>query len=194
MVRLKTDSKDVLSYWVGVMKRKGLYQPNMPKADIASVIQSHLTGDEPKDVSEPMKYLTQEYYMVTLRKAEAGQVVYFIGNREHGWVKIGYTGNVKSRLSTIQVSCPFKVSVLGTLKVTQDTARDSETMLHKRFEASRINGEWFTLTDDMEKLIEHQADATPTKVQVMATARVIPPIDFMDERKIAQRQKPRRKR
>jgi hypothetical protein len=195
MPRSKTENTVIISYWVGVIKRKGLHHLSCTKHDIASAVWHKINGGEGEfSGDDPMGYLTQQYHNVMKSKAEAGQVVYFIGNREHKWVKIGYTGNIKSRLCAIQVSCPFKVSVLGTLKVTKDTARDSETILHKRFAANRINGEWFTLTDEMEKLIAHQADVKPIKAQVMPKARLIAPIDFMDERKIAQRQKPRRYR
>lgn len=182
-----------LKYWTGVVKRKGMYHTDMTKSEVASAVHRIVTGNDRVFVgNQGMQYLSQQYRNVQNLKQEDGQVVYFIGNREHKWVKIGHTGNIKARLSAIQVGCPFKVCVLGTLKVTKDTAKDSESMLHKRFERNKINGEWFNLTDEMEKLIENHV-VEHKKAKVMPTSRVIPPIDFMTERKIAQRQKPRRR-
>jgi len=125
---------------------------------------------------------------------QMNHLIYFIGNKDMGWVKIGHTGTLRSRLSAIQTSCQFKVSVLGTMRVTRESAIDSEAMLHRRFSANRLNGEWFGITEQLLEFIASNCDPEPTKVVVQDAVRVIPPIDFMTERKIAKWQKPRKGR
>lgn len=75
--------------------------------------------------------------------------VYFIAAGEH--VKIGHTtGDPAKRMEGLQVGCPFKMKLLGTIPGT----REVERALHSRFRSSALGGEWFSLTGRVKELIE----------------------------------------
>jgi hypothetical protein len=77
-------------------------------------------------------------------------MVYFIGNREKEVVKIGYTsGTAEKRLKELQTGCPFKLEVLHTI---EDATIKDEKRLHAKYSEYRLNGEWFTLNWEIEKL------------------------------------------
>jgi hypothetical protein len=68
-------------------------------------------------------------------------IVYYmrIGNR----VKIGWTGNLKSRMKSINPE---------ELLATEPGTRDKERQRHKQFEHLRVHGEWFAME---ESLLSH---------------------------------------
>ena len=65
--------------------------------------------------------------------------VYFIHAPDLGRVKIGYTSDPDSRLSSMQTGSPCQL-VLARLERGN---RDLERRLHHRFREKRIHGEWF---------------------------------------------------
>lgn len=75
-------------------------------------------------------------------------MIYFIKHTEY--VKIGYTSDILSRLSGLQVSCPIKLSLLGLIDGTIEDEQD----LHKKFIQLKTSGEWFKYTSEMEDFIQ----------------------------------------
>lgn len=75
-------------------------------------------------------------------------MIYFIKHTEY--VKIGYTHDILSRLSKLQVSCPVKMSVLGLI----DGTMEDEGVLHKKFMDINSSGEWFRYTKELEDFIQ----------------------------------------
>lgn len=69
--------------------------------------------------------------------------VYLVG-ASNGLTRIGWTTNIKQRLSTLGTSSPFKLHLLHVIETEQ--APSLERRLHEQFKASRNNGEWFSLT------------------------------------------------
>lgn len=78
-------------------------------------------------------------------------IIYFIQAGKDGLIKIGYTSNLKKRISTLQVSSPQKLRVRKTI-INQEVAlaavperviRITEHNLHKRFKKYNAHGEWF---------------------------------------------------
>lgn len=57
--------------------------------------------------------------------------------------KIGLTKNVDKRLSNLQGSCPFPLSIVATFET--DRPRDDEADLHDALSYWKIHGEWFRL-------------------------------------------------
>jgi len=57
--------------------------------------------------------------------------------------KIGYTNDIKTRMSALQTGCPVPIDVVCVLPCGADT----EKWLHRRFEDYRVQGEWFDLPD-----------------------------------------------
>ena len=73
-------------------------------------------------------------------------MVYFI--TDGNYIKIGYTKNdVQKRLKQLQTSSPKRLFILGYVNGDKDV----EKSLHKKFYNSiiRINGEWFSPTQDI---------------------------------------------
>lgn len=66
---------------------------------------------------------------------------YFIGNRQHGVVKIGFSVEPATRIAQLQTGCPYPLELLG--KVPGDEL--IEQGLHRVFSSLRMNGEWFKL-------------------------------------------------
>jgi hypothetical protein len=62
-----------------------------------------------------------------------------------GPVKVGITGNLNSRLSTIQTACPFRIALAWTFDCpTKGIAQDIERCFHQTQKANRQHGEWFS--------------------------------------------------
>lgn len=82
--------------------------------------------------------------------------VYFITARNLNICKIGSAGNVEARRASLQTASPVELVVEATLH----GSRELEQRLHKRFAKHRVKGEWFTITEEIEKLIA-EASASP---------------------------------
>jgi hypothetical protein len=80
----------------------------------------------------------------TAPRQQGGGWIYVIGNREYGWYKVGRTINLRQRLDTLLL-LPFPLEIVTTLRTANPP--QSERTLHKIFAESRINGEWFALSD-----------------------------------------------
>ena len=77
-------------------------------------------------------------------------MVYFIGNKEYEFVKIGYTvNNIKGRLCDLRVGCPFDLTLLHIM----DGDRNTEKYIHKKFELQWVRGEWFKLSGPIQQMI-----------------------------------------
>lgn len=74
-------------------------------------------------------------------------MIYFIKHTDY--IKIGYTHNIKYRLSQLQTSCPVKLIVLGLI---QGTIED-EAFYHKKFIHLCTIGEWFKHTKEIDDFI-----------------------------------------
>jgi hypothetical protein len=65
--------------------------------------------------------------------------VYFLQRGAGGPVKIGYSTNLKKRISKLQTGCAEKLDLLCAL----EGDRLQETSLHSQFQTERLHGEWF---------------------------------------------------
>jgi hypothetical protein len=78
-------------------------------------------------------------------------MVYFIGNKEHNIVKIGYSkGCVESRLKSLKTGCPYKLEIFAIIEGELGV----EKLLHRRFSSIRLEGEWFSLHPQIIQYIE----------------------------------------
>lgn len=73
--------------------------------------------------------------------------VYFIQSGNLGPIKIGYSNNVKKRLSALRSGSPYELSVIGII----EGGREKEKELHEKFKEKRIaqNCEWFESCDEI---------------------------------------------
>lgn len=81
--------------------------------------------------------------------------VYFIEAVDGGVVKIGTTKNVKSRISTLRVSSPFKLRLLGVIP----GGHRCERRIHRVFKDYRASGEWFLFTPPVKQKISDLVEA-----------------------------------
>ena len=79
---------------------------------------------------------------------KTNKMIYFIGNLEK--IKIGHSSKIKSRISTIRVSCPFEAELLLLL----EGGKEVEKMLHSKFNEYKIRGEWFNMSIDIKNFIQ----------------------------------------
>lgn len=70
--------------------------------------------------------------------------VYIIKGKEY--YKIGLANDVKKRMSQLQISCPFNLSIFAIISLkTRNVATTLEKDLHERMSKKGIRGEWFNL-------------------------------------------------
>ncbi len=91
--------------------------------------------------------------------------VYLIGSPTFKWYKIGKSTNAQIRVTTLGVLLPFRIEVIAVWKTNNPSGL--EYSLHERCAESRINGEWFSFTDQevkaiVEDMLWAQTDVLPT--------------------------------
>ena len=73
--------------------------------------------------------------------------------RVHKFYKIGVATNVKERLESLQIGCPYKIYVIAAW--LSDDARNEERKIHELLTTYRCSGEWFMLPSTLvKKLVE----------------------------------------
>ncbi len=80
------------------------------------------------------------------------------------WYKIGKTVSLHDRFTQLVTQLPFAIELTGYIRTTSMTACESK--YHKQFSEKRLNGEWFSLTDDdvkvfLQEASENDDDARP---------------------------------
>jgi hypothetical protein len=85
--------------------------------------------------------------------------VYFIQNIRTGHVKIGFSTDVRSRLSSLQTS---QVDRLALLRLV-DGGPATERWLHRRFAHLSVRGEWFAFDSEMLTIVPPDEVVTPIK-------------------------------
>src|SRR5580693_1238281 len=83
------------------------------------------------------------------RRGPLGRV-YAIEATEVARVKIGWTGNLPARLSSLPLASPVRLRVLAA---RQGYLRD-ERKLHSKFSHLRVTGEWFAFADDLRAFLK----------------------------------------
>ena len=75
--------------------------------------------------------------------------VYFFKHKNLNPIKIGYSSNESpiNRFTQFKTYAPFGCEIVGFIK-TYD-AKELETKLHKQFEPFRLEGEWFSIAEDV---------------------------------------------
>lgn len=76
--------------------------------------------------------------------------VYFVQSKNNGLIKIGFTSNLKGRLSDLSSMSPVPLELLAFTYGDFNLERE----LHSTFSDHRSHGEWFHPSDELIKLIE----------------------------------------
>jgi len=77
--------------------------------------------------------------------------IYFVLCKEAQVVKIGISNDVKKRLDSLQTAKTFKLELL---KFTEGD-RNLEQKIHEQFKHLRVNGEWFSYSEELSKFIDN---------------------------------------
>ena len=117
------------------------------------------TSDSQQQFDELLKKQLQEEIDQMLAKAEANKTyVYFIGNKEHGFIKVGISrkDSFCKRIGSIQTSCPFKIKKYKAIQINERSkALMIEGKLHQYLKdhGNHSNGEWFYNDQKMQQLM-----------------------------------------
>jgi hypothetical protein len=79
-------------------------------------------------------------------------LVYFVKNKENGFVKIGFTVDLLTRFQNLTYEHQVEMEVLHFVP-TYDAA-GLEKVFHSLYSEKRVDGEWFDLSDDDLKTIK----------------------------------------
>lgn len=95
--------------------------------------------------------------------------VYFITAREVGRVKIGCAYDPFLRLERLQTASPVTLKLEALLK----GSHAEERQIHKLFADERCHGEWFVITEEIERAIA--ANPAPRRLSSDELRRLMPP-------------------
>lgn len=79
--------------------------------------------------------------------------IYFVCNEHDGLIKVGYTTNIRARLSTLRSSTRAPLTVLATSWGSVQRWRPLEKEIHKLLGDTRQRGEWFTPSPLLDRFI-----------------------------------------
>jgi hypothetical protein len=81
-------------------------------------------------------------------------LIYFISNEE-GYIKIGYTNNLKQRLQSLKTGSSSKIYLCGFIN---SGTYKMEQELHKKFRYLKKQGEWFICDESLSSYINDNSD------------------------------------
>lgn len=122
-IRLEAEMLDLLNaIGVGELIRAAAFPPTLP--------------DDPESRCHDCGRPTSHVYFI-----RAGQAI-----------KIGVSGNVRDRLSALQIGHPDKLELMGSIAGTVVT----EAAIHTAFAPDRLRGEWFRASPGLVAFIKGQ--------------------------------------
>ncbi len=81
-------------------------------------------------------------------------MIYCIGNKEYGICKIGHSTDVEKRLVNLKTGNHLRLEILAVI----EGGYAQEQILHYRFTKFSLEGEWFTLSDEILKFFRITLD------------------------------------
>ena len=126
---------------VGVRKILDWEVGSTPNTSLFNAFKEHF-GER---IDDYIKRIDQE-------NVDGGAEVYIIGSLHFGFVKIGYSKDVRKRLKQIQTGCPFELDIIARFPGTVAI----EKSLHDKYDEYRLRGEWFKYEGKLKEAIENQ--------------------------------------
>ena len=123
---------------------------SVSKRTIDRAVQVEKVGQSEAVISGKKTVNQVLYEMETLSGQVVSKGVYFLKNVPSGDIKIGFTHQLKPRISAIQTSTPDRLELLH---VIPDGTQETETVLHERFSELLVSGEWFQGTSELLEFI-----------------------------------------
>lgn len=86
-------------------------------------------------------------------------MIYFIKTKDHPYVKIGFTNDsdAERRRASLQTACPFELEILNFYKGSEDLEKE----LHQKFGDSRLHGEWFFWSEEIQAWLQSDNGMSP---------------------------------
>ena len=83
--------------------------------------------------------------------------IYCLKSDDGAFLKVGITGDIKSRVSSLQSATPFKFKIVGKIDIAGSEARQAEKDIHNRFMSAGLKGfqgctEWLRYDEDIISL------------------------------------------
>ncbi len=97
-------------------------------------------------IDQALALLHQSHTQTLASQNQGSRPGYVYLVRAGEYHKIGKTSKVHQRMRDFGLQLPFPFELLHAIPVADMT--DAESLLHKRFAAKRLNGEWFALSTD----------------------------------------------
>lgn len=150
IIRVK---KEIRKFAISELKRKGISTLNSKplasnKNKILFIKYQEIFGRNAADNFKPVQY-SRDQKIIEKSKAPVSGYVYFIGNKEYGFCKIGFSKKPFVRMLCIQTGSPFILEMFGYLK---GTTKD-EKYYHRKFSKYRSHGEWFLLKNELNEFL-----------------------------------------
>ncbi|WP_076861316.1 GIY-YIG nuclease family protein [Bradyrhizobium mercantei] len=137
-----------------VMLASGTEQPLAHEATVAARLAYGYPKERPErgdcfddDVRRQCRRVIHEIYSQPVKSS--GPLVYLISTDNPEFVKIGFTTCLERRLKLLRTAS----HVDPTIHLTITGPKSLERELHTRFDAARVNREWFRLTDEIKTFI-----------------------------------------
>ena len=124
-------------YESGMLFYNGTPIKNIENHERLSKIYMNVFG-----ISLSKSYSDTVYNKTIIKKND---FVYFIGNREWGLVKIGYSKKPELRLKQVQTMAPFPVEILKI----ENGNKENENKYHLKFSSLNSYGEWFLIKSEL---------------------------------------------
>lgn len=93
--------------------------------------------------------------------------IYLIGSPKFHWYKIGRSKVPHLRVKNIGVLLPFKIELIATWFSSAERVMERE--LHEKYDAYRINGEWFLFDDKQVQKVLSEVPYAHIRSQVSFT-------------------------
>lgn len=107
--------------------------------------------EKPNEVKDPREYALK--ILTDPDRVWPGYVYFVLVGSGDPFVKIGYSeySSPFNRVVQLQVGCPYELKLMGIIKPKGRIAKQLETEIHEDLKDFRIRGEWFEVTEAMDK-------------------------------------------
>ena len=142
----------------GLIKCIGLSSDNIPLRELVYSMIEHISDYSKEDLNN---YIINPTF-INMNSPEIQEelkqendnknpVVYFINESGTDNIKIGYTNNIESRLSTLQTGNSNELIIVKTIDCASiDSAFKLEYIYHELYKKNHIRGEWFNIPNFIE--------------------------------------------
>jgi hypothetical protein len=152
--------KSILDYWSRILRSNGYNLHGMSVSGIGKLVSEYHNEPQEFTKNNAYKYMESKLLLKKERKVKQSKetidgCVYFVGNREYKWVKIGRSTNVANRLPALQTGSPCILEILGYI-ATSDSIKE-ERKIQRMFSRYKMHHEWFVLSEEILQYIDQNS-------------------------------------